>query len=96
MYTFHLTGRALQFLHQPEPTCLPTFADNQLAFVAIPPSDSAPRLSAAECPQTGDVTESHYFVAASENGVVIGPGEVGTSRPPPRVCAIEGTRTTLQ
>ncbi|GAA5879158.1 hypothetical protein JCM3774_002097 [Rhodotorula dairenensis] len=93
-------GSYIVFLHQPDPTfaatSLPTFADNQLAFVAVPPSDSAPRLSGAECPQDGDVTELRYFIAASENGVVIGPGESGAARPPPRMCAIEGTRTTLQ
>ncbi|KAG0660018.1 hypothetical protein C6P46_004819 [Rhodotorula mucilaginosa] len=67
-----------------------------LAFLAVPASNSAPHFSATECPGTGDVSTSQRFLAASENGVVIESGEVGTARPPPRICAIEGTRTTLQ
>lgn len=91
---------AEQFLHRPDsvstPNPLRDVTDNQLAFLAVPASNSAPHFSATECPGTGDVSTSQRFLAASENGVVIESGEVGTARPPPRICAIEGTRTTLQ
>lgn len=93
-------GSHIVFLHRPDSVSttspLRDVAENQLAFLAVAPSDSAPHFSATDCPETGVVSTSQRFLAASENGVVIGSGGVSAGRPPPRICAIEGTRITLQ
>lgn len=98
-----------QFLHQPEASSIaatggPARPPNQLAVLSVAPSDLAPHRLATECPAEGPVHVEEYFLAASENGVIVAPrpdrtgttGDAAAQRPPPRLCAIEGTLATLQ
>ncbi|GAA5982571.1 hypothetical protein JCM10908_006702 [Rhodotorula pacifica] len=93
-------GSYIVFLHQPDSASgavvLSNLAENQLAFVAVTPSDVGPHRSASECPAQGVVEAPRHFLAASENGVVFSAGVSGPARPPPRVCAIEGSTASLQ
>ncbi|GAA6024084.1 hypothetical protein JCM8202_004244 [Rhodotorula sphaerocarpa] len=102
-------GSYVVFLHQPEASSIaatggPARPPNQLAVLSVAPSDLAPHRLATECPAEGPVHVEEYFLAASENGVIVAPrpdrtgttGDAAAQRPPPRLCAIEGTLATLQ
>lgn len=70
-------GYWITILHRPEPASYATF-DNTLAqfnFVSVDPSDASASSSSAKAsalPDQGDVAVVPGFVAASENGIVVG------------------------